>query len=265
MDSSQNNTIELISLIIPVYNEEHNIIPLIAEIKEKITTKYQAYVIYDNEEDSTLRKMEEIEKNYNNIHFVKNKFGIGVINAFKTGFSIANTTYLVPIMADLSDMPETVDKLYLKIEEGYDLVIASRYMKGGDKIGGPKYKKKLSKFLNSLIYNLTLLPTHDMTNAFIIYRKEYLNTIKIESTGGFEITLEIIAKAYKNDWKITEIPTINRDRLTGQSKFRIIEWSLNYLYWFCYILKVDVSKRFDSKRLKANQQRKVKLPFRIKK
>lgn len=233
-----------IALIIPVYNEEHNIIPLLDEIKEKVATNYIAYVIYDFEEDTTLRKMEEIESKFNNIHFVKNRFGTNVIGAFKTGFEIAETEYLVPIMADLSDMPETVDKLYEKIKEGYDLVIASRYMRGGDKIGGPKIKKKLSKFMNTSVFHLTKLPTHDMTNAFILYRKEFIKGLEIQSTGGFEITLEIIAKAYENNWRITEVPTINRERLTGQSKFKIVQWSLNYLFWFCYILRVDLQKRF---------------------
>ncbi len=233
-----------ISIIIPVYNEEHNIIPLLDEIKEKVSTKYIAYVIYDFEEDTTLRKMEEIEGKFTNIHFVKNRFEANVIGAFKTGFEISETKYMVPIMADLSDMPETVDKLYRKIQEGYDLVIASRYMSGGDKIGGPKFKKTLSKFMNSMVFHLTKLPAHDMTNAFILYRKEFIKSIEIQSTGGFEITLEIIAKAYENNWKIVEVPTINRERLTGQSKFRSIEWSLNYLYWFFYILNVDIQKRF---------------------
>ena len=89
--------------------------------------------------------MEEIEGKFTNIHFVKNRFEANVIGAFKTGFEISETKYMVPIMADLSDMPETVDKLYRKIQEGYDLVIASRYMSGGDKIGGPKFKKNAFK------------------------------------------------------------------------------------------------------------------------
>lgn len=238
-----------VSLIIPVYNEEHNIVPLIEEIKEKVSAKYKAYVIYDFEEDTTLRKMEEIQSKHSNIYFVKNQFGGNVIGAFKTGFKIADAKYITPIMADLSDMPETVDKLHQKIKEGFDLVVASRYMPGGDKIGGPRIKKFLSKFMNGLLFHLTDLAIHDTTNAFIMYRKESIMNLHIKSTGGFEITMEIIAKAYENNWRITEVPTINRERFSGQSKFRIVQWSFNYLYWFFYILKVDIKKRFNRREL----------------
>ncbi len=232
-----------VSLIIPVYNEEHNILLLINEIENKVTCNFKAYIIYDNIEDTTLRKATEIQEKFNRYVFIQNKFELNVIGAFKTGFDIAETKYVLPIMADLSDTPETINKLLFKINQGYDLVIASRYMEGGKKIGGSKLKKALSKTMNLTLNKITKLSVHDITNAFIIYRKNALNNISITSTGGFEITMEIIAKAYKNDWLITEIPTINRDRLHGQSNFKIIEWSKNYLYWFCYIIKTDISKR----------------------
>tara|TARA_R110001632_G_scaffold18408_4_gene57039 strand:- start:5453 stop:6193 length:741 start_codon:yes stop_codon:yes gene_type:complete len=234
---------KVLSLIIPVYNEEHNIIPLIKEISEKISTNYIAFIIYDFEEDSTLKKSKEIQGEYDNIFFIKNKFEKNVIGAFKTGFDISETEYIVPIMADLSDAPETINIMLPKIKEGFDLVIASRYMPGGDKIGGPKLKKFLSKRLNLTLKNITKLKVHDITNAFIIYKKESIKSIDIQSKGGFEITMEIIAKAYENNWKISEVPTINRERNSGTSKFRILKWSLNYLYWFVYILKVDFKKR----------------------
>lgn len=232
-----------VTLIIPVYNEEHNILLLINEIEKKVTCSFIAYIIYDSKEDSTLKKANEIQKKFNRYIFIQNKFELNVIGAFKTGFDIAKTKYVVPIMADLSDTPETVDKLLLKINQGYDLVIASRYMKGGKKIGGSKLKKVLSKGMNITLSKITKLSVHDITNAFIIYRKEALNNVEITSTGGFEITMEIIAKAFENNWLITEIPTINRDRLHGQSNFKLIEWAKNYLYWFFYIIRIDISKR----------------------
>ena len=91
---------------------------------------------------------------------------------------------------------------------------------------------------------LTGIPTHDFTNAFIMYRRTVLDNIEIQSTGGFEITMEIIAKAYVLDYNITEVPTINRDRNAGKSKFALWKWIFMYLYWYFYILLHSARKRF---------------------
>jgi dolichol-phosphate mannosyltransferase len=232
-----------LSLVIPVYDEEDNIVPFLVELIDKVKIPHKALIIYDNEKDSTLNKKKEAKSIHPNIIFVKNSYGRGVIKAFKTGFAIADTKYIVPIMADLSDMPETVNAMYRKIQEGYDLVVASRYVKGGAKIGGPLLKAVLSRFANLSIHYLSGIPIHDLTNAFIMYRKEVLDRIKIRSTGGFEITMEIIAKSFREGFKIAEVPTINRDRSAGKSKFQLFHWILKYLYWYIYILLYSLKKR----------------------
>lgn len=231
-----------ISLVIPVYNEQDNILNLFNEIKRTITEPYFAYIIYDSDDDTTLIHRDFLEAQHSSIKFVKNT-GTGVVSAFKTGFEVARTDYIVPIMCDLSDMPETVNALYSKIQEGYDLVVASRYAPGGAKIGGPKIKLALSRIANGSLHRLSGIPTHDMTNAFIIYKREVLDDIHIESTGGFEITLELIAKAYILGYNISEVPTINRDRAAGNSKFKMLSWMGNYLKWYVYILRFSLLKR----------------------
>jgi len=232
-----------LSLVIPVYDEEDNIIPFLVELVDKVKIPHKALIIYDDEKDSTLNKIIEAKSVHPNIIFVKNSYGRGVIKAFKTGFSIADTEYIVPIMADLSDMPETVNAMYRKMQEGYDLVVASRYVKGGAKIGGPLLKAILSRFANLSVHFLSGIPIHDLTNAFIMYRKEVIDRIQIRSTGGFEITMEIIAKSFRQGFKIAEVPTINRDRSAGKSKFQLLHWILKYLYWYVYILLYSVKRR----------------------
>jgi dolichol-phosphate mannosyltransferase len=240
---STDSTTEL-TLIIPVYEEEHNIVPFVEEIMAHVHSSYIALIIYDHEHDSTLNKVEELTRKSHNVRFVKNQFGAGVINAFKTGFASAETDFIVPIMADLSDMPETVNIMHAKIQEGYDLVVASRYAKHGGKIGGPRIKNVLSALANRSLHTLTGIPTHDFTNAFIMYRKSVIDNIEIRSTGGFEITMEIIAKAYILGCNITEVPTVNRDRAAGKSKFALWKWICNYLYWYCYLVFHSLWKRF---------------------
>ena len=231
-----------ITLIIPVYDEEKNIVDLFVEIDKKIEHPHKALIIYDRDDDTTLKNKDTLVNQYQNIQFVKNEFGHGVIDAFKTGFQMADTKYIVPIMADLSDMPETVNKMYDRIKEGYDLVVASRYVAGGAKVGGPVIKYILSRIANLSLHYLTGIPTHDMTNAFIMYRKHVVDGIEITSTGGFELTMEIMAKSYLQGYNITEVPTINRDRKAGKSQFKLLAWIFKYIYWYFYLLSKTTMK-----------------------
>ncbi|MGW8180665.1 MAG: hypothetical protein ACWGQW_18175, partial [bacterium] len=146
------------------------------------------------------------------------------------------------------DTPETVHSMYAKIQEGYDLVVASRYVEGGGKIGGPWLKKLLSKLANLSLHSISGIPTHDLTNAFILYRRELIDAIPISSTGGFEITMEIIAKSYLGGYRIAEVPTTNRDRSAGESKIHLISWSSKYLYWYCYIVFFTLLRRLGYQR-----------------
>ena len=232
-----------VTLVIPVYDEEHTIVPLVEEIKRCVRPGWRALIIYDHDDDSTLRKLDTITAQHDNVRFVRNRLGPGIVNAFRTGFAEADTPFVVPIMADLSDMPETVNAMHERSHDGYDLVVASRYAPGGAKIGGPVLKNALSRIANGTLHALTRIPTHDMTNAFVMYRRPVLDTITIESTGGFEITMEIIAKAFARGYRITEVPTVNRDRAAGQSKFKLMHWILKYLYWFLFILGCALRRR----------------------
>lgn len=232
-----------ITLVVPVFNEEDNIVLFVKEVSERVRIPHRICIIYDYDDDTTLRKKAEVLTIEPATLFIHTKGSAGVINALKTGFEISQTRYIVVIMADLSDTPETINDLYAKIQEGYDLVVASRYCTGGKKIGGPKIKKWLSQFANRSLHYLTKIPTHDMTNAFIIHKKKIIEQINIRSTGGFEVTMEIIAKTFILGYKISEVPTINRERYSGMSKFRIVKWISNYIYWYGYIVLYSIINR----------------------
>jgi dolichol-phosphate mannosyltransferase len=242
MTGYNNEKVE-ITLVVPVYDEEENIVPFVKEVKSHLNISHRICIIYDDQDDTTLRKRDEVLAIDPTALFIQNTLGNGVINALKTGFSISNTRYIVAIMADLSDTPETINSMYAKIQDGYDLVVASRYCPGGKKIGGPLMKNILSRIGNLSLHYLSRIPTHDMTNAFIIHKKEVLDQINIRSNGGFEVTMEIIAKTFILGNRVTEVPTINRNREAGKSKFRIVSWIMKYIYWYFYILVFSIIKR----------------------
>ena len=237
----------LVTLLIPVYYEQDNIVPLFEQICQFVSVPHVCMVVYDSDDDPTLLHVNDVLAIDGRAQFVKNAYGPGIINAMRTGFERASTTYIVPLMADLSDSPETVDKMYAKMQEGYDLVVASRYTAGGGKLGGPWLKNGLSRLGNSTLRRLSGIPTHDMTNAFIMHKKEILDQIKIRSSGGFEVTMEIIAKTYILGYRITEVPTINRDRNSGKSNFKLWSWIAHYLYWYLYIVAYSVVKRVNQR------------------
>ena len=141
----------------------------------------------------------------NNLCLLKNKYGRGVLNALKTGLEALDGVILV-VMADLSDDLPKVDQMFAKINSGFDLVCGARYMKGGRQIGGPRVKGLLSRLAGVSLHLLGGIPTHDVTNSFKMYTKRVVDAIKIESSGGFEIGMEIVVKAHFAGYRITEDP-----------------------------------------------------------
>lgn len=228
-----------LSIIIPVYFEDKNILSELEEIRKKVKTSYEIIVVYDLDNDPTPGVVEKYIKktSFKNIFVKKNNVGTkrGVINAVRTGIIVAKSKIVVVSMADLSDDIGKIDQMYSLTQKGYDIVCASRYMKGGKQIGGPYFKGLFSRLAGTSLFYLGL-PTHDPTNAFKMYRKSIFNTIKIESDGGFEYNLEVVVKAFKKGYKITEVPATWRDRTEGKSKFKLLNWIPKYLRWYWYML-----------------------------
>ena len=226
----------LLNIVIPVYNEAENIKNTISEINQRVSTPHKIFIIYDFDEDNTLPVARNLMKKQNNIELVKNKYGKGVLNAIKTGFENIKEGVILVVMADLSDDLSKVDEMFEKISEGYDIVCGSRYMKGGRQIGGPRFKKLLSRLAGVSLHYLTGIPTHDITNSFKMYTKKVLDDIKIESNGGFELGMEIVIKAFFKGYKITEVPCVWRDRSAGKSRFKLWEWLPKYIYWYLFAI-----------------------------
>jgi len=222
----------LLSIVIPVYNEGENILPTLDSIKKKVKTLHKIYIVYDFEEDTTV----PVVKNLPEIKLLKNKYGRGALNAIKTGLEEAQGETVLVTMGDMSDDYSIVDTMYKRIENGAGVVCGSRYMKGGKQIGGPPLKTFLSRMAGISLCFLSRIPTHDISNSYKMYAKQVLNDIKIESTGGFEIGMEITIKAYLNKYKIEEIPTTWTDRADGKSNFKLAKWLPKYLYWYFYLL-----------------------------
>lgn len=230
-----------IGIVIPVYNEADNIKTTIHSIWKSVAIPFHIYIVYDQDEDNTLPAVALLKTQppYKDLSIVcvKNAFGRGALNAIKTGFIASQEPATLVVMADMSDDLAKVNHMFQLIEEGADIVCGSRYMKGGEQIGGPFLKGLLSRMAGVSLYYLAKLPTHDVTNSFKMYRTSFLKTIPIESSGGFEIGMEIVVKGYLKGARITEVPTTWLDRTAGQSRFQLFKWLPNYLRWWFLAFK----------------------------
>jgi glycosyltransferase involved in cell wall biosynthesis len=230
----------LLSLVCPVYNEAENIGPLLDALSAHIRVPAELVVVYDFEEDTTLPVIRERLASFEMpIRLLRNNQGRGALGAVKTGLhACTKSTAIVVIMADLSDDLPGINTMYSLIDQGeYDLVCGSRYMPGGQQIGGPPLKGFLSRLAGLSLHFLAGIPTHDATNNFKAYRGAYIEAVNIESVAGFEIGLELVVKAHAGGYRIGEIPTVWRDRAAGTSRFDLLRWLPHYLRWYWYALR----------------------------
>jgi len=227
-----------LNIVIPVFNEAENIKAAVEKIKSECVNKHSITVVYDMDEDTTVPVVRQIQQEMDNLFLLKNKYGRGVLNAIKTGLEETTTEYAVVTMADLSDPPSVInDMLRIAEEQNADIVCGSRYMKGGKQIGGPVIKGLMSRAAGLTLHYMAGVPTRDATNSFKLYRTSFLRSEKIESAGGFELGIELVAKAHIHGYKISETPTVWTDRVAGESNFRLFKWLPGYLKWYFYAFR----------------------------
>jgi glycosyltransferase involved in cell wall biosynthesis len=223
----------LLTIVIPVYNEGANFPALWSEVTENLDFPFTAFVAYDFDGDNTVPVAQEIiAQGDTRLRLIKNTYGRGVVGAIRTGFDAAPPGPVLVLMADLSDDLGQVSRMLELYRGGSHIVVGSRYMKGGRLIGGPWFKQLLSRLSGLTLCWFRGLPTHDATNAFKIYDRAMLDTIQIESKGGFELSLEITVKAFLAGYTISETPSTWRDRTAGTSRFKLWKWLPHYLKWY---------------------------------
>ncbi len=221
-----------VSIIIPTYNERENIPELIDRIKKTLDDKgikYEIIFVDDNSEDKTYEIIEEYSRIYNNIKLIKRKKRLGLNSAFIEGYKNSKGKYIVLMDADLQHPPELLYELYIKAREGYDIVVASRYIEGGEIEEWNLFRKLISK-ISILISHIFLPKTRkikDVVSGYFLVKRELLKNFELTDKEGFKILLEIIVKT---DWnKIVEIPYKFSKRKYGKSKLGIKE-GIRYIY-----------------------------------
>lgn len=236
-DSPDLTTAPELTIVVPVYNEPENIEPTLRRLAAAIHVPAETLVVYDFDADTTVPVVLGMQAELPQVRLLRNDLGRGVLNAMKAGIAAARGEYVLITMADGSDEVELVDGMVALARDGADVVAASRYMKGGRQEGGPLLKRTLSRLAGLSLHWVGRLPIHDATNNFKLYRRTFLDSVRIESKGGFELAIELSVKADLDGRRLTQVPTTWRDRTAGQSRFRLRAWLPLYLRWYLHLFR----------------------------
>jgi glycosyltransferase involved in cell wall biosynthesis len=232
------------SIVIPAYNEGEHIVAGLDRIFESITVDAEVNVVVDSDDDTTIPPVKAYSAKEPRLGYLVNSYGRGPAHAIRYGIDHANADTVVVTMSDGCDDPRQIDDLVKLVERGVVVAAASRYMPGGQQVGGPRFKRFLSRAAGRSLQLFTNAGTRDATNSFKAYDRSFVQSVGIDSRDGFEIGLELTAKARRLRLPVAEIPTIWLDRTFGQSNFRLSKWIPKYLrwYWFAFGRQLSVDE-----------------------
>jgi dolichol-phosphate mannosyltransferase len=221
-----------LSIVVPAYNEGEAILPFLERLFESVSTPCEVLVVYDAPDDTTVPVLVELAAREPRLQPTLNSYGRGPANAIRYGFDRASADVVCVTMADGSDDPRQIDELTRLVERGVVVAAASRYMPGGQQVGGPFWKGLMSRTAGLTLFWFARIGTRDPTNSFKAYSVDFVRAVSIESRAGFELGLELTAKARRLRRPVAEIPTIWLDRAVGMSNFKIAAWIPQYLRWY---------------------------------
>jgi len=221
-----------VSVVIPVFNEGDAIVECLDRIVAGVSLPLEVLVVFDDPSDNTVPYLEKYTISDPRVVAVHNTDGPGPARAIRFGIDRASAPVVVVTMADGSDDAEQIDTLCKLVERGVVIAAASRYCSGGQQIGGPFLKSALSRIAGLSLYWLAAVGTRDATNSFKAYSTEFVRSVGIESDTGFEIGLELVAKARRLRRPVAEVATIWLERARGTSNFQVVRWLPRYLRWY---------------------------------
>ena len=240
-----------VSIVIPAHDEGAEIIDGLSLIDQSVNIEKEILVVVDEEKDSTADPVRTLSRRNPNIRLIVNPYAPGPGNAIRFGFESSKGEVVVVSMADGCDDASQISELVRLVERGVVVASASRYMPGGQQVGGPRLKKFMSRLAGHSFSLFTGVGTRDVTNSFKAYKKSFVDQVGIHSKDGFEIGIELVAKARRLNQPVAEIPTTWIDRDFGYSKFQIGKWLPKYLTWYFFGLGFTSAHKQASKHLRA--------------
>ncbi|MGD1940472.1 MAG: glycosyltransferase [Leptolyngbyaceae cyanobacterium] len=232
------NIHDQLSIVMPAYNEEGSIVSTVEAIVEVLSAEriaYEILVVNDNSRDRTEALLQELSDRYQSVRYLNNYYPNGFGFAVRCGLENFEGDAVAIVMADCSDRPEDIVRYFYKLQEGYDCVFGSRFMKGGKVIDYPAHKLFINRLANLFIQVIFSLGFNDTTNAFKLYRRDVIEGISPLISHHFNLTVEMPLKAISRGYSYTTMPITWQNRKTGVSKLKIKEMGSRYLFVVLYI------------------------------
>ncbi|MEM6284313.1 MAG: glycosyltransferase family 2 protein [Chloroflexota bacterium] len=231
-----------LDIIIPVFNEGENITRVLDALHAAIQQhSYRVLICYDFPEDTTLAALDAYDNPGVDIERVLNP-GRGPHAAVLAGFEASTAPAVFVFPADDDYNPPIIDSMVDMMQNGCEIVCASRFMKGGKMVDCPWLKALLVRSSAWVLHHIARIPTHDPSNGLRMFSRRVIETIEIESTEGFTYSIELLVKTNRLGWRICERPAewYERGVGEGQSNFKVLKWLPAYLRWFWYAFATNV-------------------------
>ena len=224
-----------LSVILPTYNERENLPEVVAQIR-RLPIDVECVIVDDDSPDGTGEVADRLASKDPLIKVIHRPRKAGLASAVYAGLSKASAPYVAVMDADLQHPPHLLTQMLRALEDGYDLVVASRYVRGGGVVGWPLIRRLVSR-VATLLAHLTVPRSRavkDPMSGYFALKREVLESVRVYSPIGYKLLLTILAKGRYS--KIKEVPMVFRRRLRGESKLDQRE-VLTYLKLLLNLLK----------------------------
>jgi dolichol-phosphate mannosyltransferase len=228
----------LLSVVIPARDEEGCIASTVEHLHIELRLRdvpHEIVVVDDGSTDRTWEILQELRQRVATLSAIQNLGAHGFGRAVAAGLGAMTGDAVVIMMADESDDCRDVVRYWQKLNEGYDCVFGSRFIKGGGVIDYPKIKLLLNRLANFFLKLLFRIKLNDTTNAFKAYRKQVIDGCQPLIAPHFNLTVEIPLKAIVRGYSWTTMPITWRNRRSGTAKLKIKEMGSRYLFICLYI------------------------------
>src|SRR5215467_9047130 len=244
-------SLRLLSVIIPAHNEGACIASTIEHLHLELRLRgvpHEIVVVDDGSTDSTWQILLELSEHIVELKPVQNRGGQGFGRAVAKGFDSMSGDAVVVMMADESDDCRDVVRYWELLNQGWDAIFGSRFMKGGGVIDYPWVKLRLNRMANLLIRLMFGIRLNDTTNAFKAYRATVIEGCRPLLSPHFNLTVELPLKTIIRGYSWTVMPITWRNRRTGISKLALKEMGSRYLFICFYVWLEKYFSRGDYKK-----------------
>ncbi|HZQ52082.1 MAG TPA: glycosyltransferase family 2 protein [Bryobacteraceae bacterium] len=248
---SSSPPLQLLSVVIPALNEEGCISSTVEHLYVELrlhNVPHEIVVVDDGSTDATWEKLIETRERVPTLRPVKNPGPHGFGRAIICGLDNINGDAAVLMMADESDDCRDVVRYWRLLNEGWDAVFGSRFIKGGGVIDYPWLKLKVNRLANFFIRLMFGTRLNDTTNAFKAYRRTVIEGCRPLLSPHFNLTVELPLKTMVRGYSWTVIPITWRNRRTGTPKLKIKEMGSRYLFICLYVWLEKYFSRGDYRR-----------------